>query len=487
MNSLKRARWRASVGAALAAAALIPLTMSGPAFAAPTIDPDALGSITVHKYETPDSPTGLPNDGTEQSPTGLVPMADVEFTVQQVDPATYDLTTNAGWAVLEALTPATAAGGPFGTQTTITTGADGSAVAASLPVGVYLVTETSYPSGVTPSAPFLVTVPLTDPNNLNNWLYDVHVYPKNATAGLTKTVADADDVAVGEEIDYTILADIPNVDVIDGYKIVDPLDARLGYVSAEVALEDGTPLAATDYTIAHDTMTNEVTVEFTAAGRAALAANQLTSVVVKITAEVLDIGEIVNTAILYPNLSSYTIEPGQPGGGVVAPGVESRWGNVTLIKVDSTDASVALEGATFKVFLSEADARDGINAVTIGGVSEWTTDASGSLTISGLRFSDWANGAEVLPGVPEFQSYWISEVAAPDGYELLAEPIEVVVVDTDTLIDLAVENVPSNGGFTLPLTGGPGTAILIGAGALLVAGAVLLTIRGRRSQNAVQA
>ncbi|MGX9898987.1 SpaH/EbpB family LPXTG-anchored major pilin [Arthrobacter sp. SA17] len=139
----------------------------------------------MHKFERPSTPTGLPNNGTAVDTSALTPLAGIGFTVQQVN--ALDLSTNAGWesahnlsTVFSAADPEgsiTGAGFTLGTGQTQVTDAAGTAAFTSLPVGLYLVTETSYPASVTPSAPFLVSVPLTDPNTTDNWLYDVHVYP----------------------------------------------------------------------------------------------------------------------------------------------------------------------------------------------------------------------------------------------------------------------------------------------------------------------
>lgn len=55
----------------------------------------------------------------------------------------------------------------------------------NLPLGMYLVIETDSPDQVTtPCEPFLVSVPMTrvaTDNKQADWLYDVHVYPKNKT------------------------------------------------------------------------------------------------------------------------------------------------------------------------------------------------------------------------------------------------------------------------------------------------------------------
>ncbi|MBT2475260.1 SpaH/EbpB family LPXTG-anchored major pilin [Microbacterium sp. ISL-103] len=476
------------VAAGLLAAGVAALTLAAPASAATPnlVDPDATGSLTIHKFEAPETPTGLPNDGTEQD-VALSPLPGVGFTVYKVD--AIDLTSNQGWVdandladlAPDSVADITAAGytaSAVGGQTL--TDANGEIALADLELGLYFVVETAPLSGSTAVAPFLVTVPLTDPASDANWLYDVHVYPKNALTGATKTVEDSADIKLGDEIDFTITTDIPNVAVIDGYKVVDTLDAKLDYVSAAVTLVDGTTLAATDYTVAHDTTTNAVTVEFTASGLAVLAAHPATQVQVVLTAAVNTVGEISNTAVLYPNLGSYTVEPGEPGGPTVTPEVVTKWGDITIEKTDK--AGAPLTGAVFSVYPTEQDAIDGTNAIALGGATEFAVAADGTVTISGLRYSDWADNAAVAAGDDGYQTYWLAEIVAPDGFELLAAPIEFTVTAATTAagIDLEVVNVPSNAGFTLPLTGGAGTTLFLAGGVLLLGGAVLLAIRSRR-------
>mgnify|MGYP004648437201 CR=1 FL=1 len=49
-------------------------------------------------------------------------------------------------------------------------------------LGLYLVIETYAPDKVkTKQPPFLVSVPMKDPGDQTSWLYNIHVYPKNAT------------------------------------------------------------------------------------------------------------------------------------------------------------------------------------------------------------------------------------------------------------------------------------------------------------------
>lgn len=485
-------RWATASISALAAGAVLALGAGMAASAAPAasnVDPAQTGTIIVHKLEQPSTATGIPNNGKPQDVSGLTPIEGVTYSVQQVDPTVYDLTTNAGWNALKTLTPAGAAAAGKGLETSITTDAAGLATAGNLPLGVYLLTETSYPAGVTAGAPFLVTVPMTDPDALDSWMYTVNVYPKNAKiGGGEKTVDDSTAKKVGDVVNWTILGDIPTSETIDGYRIVDPLDARLTYQSTTVDLDNGVSLVADeDYTLTAATAgtpaATTVTVTFLAPGLEKLAANNTAHVRIVISTVINEAGDIPNQAIIYPNEASFDIEPGQPGGPVVTPTPETKFGNVTLKKVSAKDASV-LAGAQFKVFLTEADAVAGTNAITISGTSTWTSNEQGLLTISGLRQSGWYEGAAVNPGDTGFQYYWVAEVAAPNGYELLAQPVRVTVGAVDTIVDFTVENSPSNGGFQLPFTGSALSAgLFYGAGGLLLAGIVVMVVRARRKES----
>lgn len=484
MNRSTKPRWRVAV-AAVAVGAIAALGMAMPASAAPLVDPSETGSLTIHKYEQPETATPLPNNGTEQTVTGLTALEGVGFTVYKVDPI--DLATNAGWVAANGLSAvfdgsvgsitdagftATAVGPELFTDP------DGEIVLTDLDLGLYYVVETTQSVGGTAVAPFLVSVPLTDPDNNDAWLYDVHVYPKNSIVSLDKTAEDSEDIKLGDAIEFTITSEIPDVAAIDAYRLVDALDSKLTYVSTAVTLVDGTVLAAADYVVIFDADTNTVTVDFTASGLATLAANSDTEVRTVITTTVNTIGEIANTALLYPNQNA--IDTDVP---TESPTVETKWGEITFEKVNG--AGAALPGAVFSVYPTEADAIAGTNAIVLGGETEFTVDADGQVTISGLRYSDFADGVTVAPSEAGYQTYWLVEVVAPEGYELLAQPIEFIVdASTTTVgIDQEIVNVPSNGGFELPLTGGAGSTLFMMAGGLLLVGGVFLTALTRRKNS----
>ncbi|WGL50371.1 SpaH/EbpB family LPXTG-anchored major pilin [Nocardioides sp. BP30] len=461
------------------------------ATAASLPDPSKAGSLTIHKFATPDTATGLPHDGTQVDTSGLTPIAAVTFSVQQV--GGIDLTTNSGWQKADALSKTYNAADATGSITSagygltsaqgspVTTNASGTASLAGLPLGLYLVTETSWPAGATPSAPFLVSVPLTDPTTHNSWLYDVDVYPKNATTTVAKTVSDASATKLGDPLSWTIAADIPNLDTIDGYKVTDQLDAKLDYASTAVSLADGTTVAqGTDYTADYDASSRTLTVSFTAAGRAVLAAHDTSQVLVKVVTTVHAVGEITNTALLYPNQASFSITPGQPGGPVVTPPVQTKWGSLTVQKTDPD--GTALGGAVFSVYATQADAEAGNNPIALAGQTTFTAGTDGTVTISGLRYSDFADGQTVTAGSAGYRDYWLAEVQAPAGYELLADPVKFdVTAQTSTVgVDLKVQDVPSNSGFALPFTGGPGGRLVYLGGGLSLAGALVIALGRRR-------
>lgn len=163
------------------------------------------GSITIHKYEfngldSEQKPaTGESNDGV---PKGANPLKDATFTAYQVwnentlreyysassdkaQPKVEDLIEkkNGNYVVKdETKTPKVAEG---------TTDVDGIATlkndenSTDLPLGLYLVVETQSPASVTTRCkPFLISVPMTRIGTTKpgeEWLYDVHVYPKNKT------------------------------------------------------------------------------------------------------------------------------------------------------------------------------------------------------------------------------------------------------------------------------------------------------------------
>ena len=140
-------------------------------------DPNQKGSIIIHKLEQadigePEWPAGDHGNGMPIEDTSEFgePLANVEFSIWNVT-SKYTGSEDATEIDIDTLGEATAKKA---------TGADGIATFDDLAVGVYLVAETNkdpHTTRVTPN--FFVSIPMTNPDG-DGWLYDVHVYPKNA-------------------------------------------------------------------------------------------------------------------------------------------------------------------------------------------------------------------------------------------------------------------------------------------------------------------
>ncbi len=478
----------AAVGA-LALGILGAAAVATPASATEPITPNGVGnitgesgSLTIHKYErTADSPL---NAGTGEKIPGFtgIGLKDVEFTIQKV--TTPALTTTAGWAAVEAITKAAdpiaaATNAGLSAGTTVTTNSEGVAT-ANLPYALYLVTETKSPSTVTDkAAPFLVTIPFpTGPTgqNANEWIYDVHVYPKNGVSKLEKSVVApaAGELQYGDLVRWQIEANVPvlqNGEQLDTFTVTDKIDTtQLAFVTdaqatafgvaptAVTATKGGAnvPLVAGDYTITPSPAAGaELTVTFTQTGRDKLEASaQGGKVVFTVLTQVKTIpanGVVKNDAVSVVNDSTLDAS------------TTTSVGQLRVLKYALADGSkAALNGATFKLYLDEGKTQP----VTVAGVNEWTTANGGLLNIPALR-----------PG-----TYWLVETAAPAGYQLdgTAKKVEVVAGQSTTTVNyVEVENkqVPA---WALPLTGGDGALWFGVGGAALVAitiGAAVLIAR----------
>lgn len=174
-----------------------------------TIDTSKKGSITIHKYLVKgELPTGGSNYGEELTDTSKL---------QEKDGTAYEAAEGVGFSIYKVMdakdlvayydgkyegTEPSAANcvvDQDGRQVTLggsrysrvgieqKTTEDGTTTFSGLELGLYLVVETAKPAAVTEAVePFLVSVPMTKVGENGNadptqWLYDIHVYPKNST------------------------------------------------------------------------------------------------------------------------------------------------------------------------------------------------------------------------------------------------------------------------------------------------------------------
>ena len=180
-----------------------------------------------------------------------------------------------------------------------------------------------------------------------------------------------------------------------------------------------------------------------------------------------------------------------------------------VTKVDGADADTKLEDAEFKLYdengkyvIVDAD----------GKVIGWADNEAGGSTLK----SD-ENGLFKVSGLDD-GTYWLKETKAPDGYNLITDPIKIEIKATtvndqdwtamegpsDALTALEIKvtvestttsgtgntetgivatDIKNNKGATLPETGGMGTTIFYVLGAILVLGAGGLLIARRRTDS----
>jgi hypothetical protein len=229
-------------------------------------------------------------------------------------------------------------------------------------------------------------------------------------------------------------------------------------------------------------------------------------------------GVIPTTATVY-----YSAALLASGTAATSNTADTAWGDVTFRKVNEVGAP--LEGTEFSVYTCLYTADDvaaagatnpGQTAVKEGAANPaclvtaddpahgnapatvFTSDGNGLLALSGLRYSDYANGAPVVAGQDGYIQYYLVETKAHPGYSLLAKPFAFTVDDatthladldttaTDTsvlltapAVDYSVTNTPANAGFVLPFAGGTGTGVLVIIGSLAGVWAIALVWRRR--------
>ena len=474
-----------------------------------SINPDGEVSLTLQKFERPAGSLTV-GDGNEVDADKLldfVPLPGVNFEVCYVPGAddSLDLSTNAGWDAYADLqeswggTVAELQAEGLTGCVEKTTDANGLITWEDddlQGIGVYVVSETGFeddfpydPLMVMQSAPFLVNLPVLNAAG-TGWNYDAFVYPKNVIHDLEKFVDDGASVAVGDIVDWTILSSIHND--LDGvtYKVVDAFDSRLTYGDAQktattvqIVDKDGAVIdtleLGVDYDITIDPA-NTATVEILAPGFAKSDENIGDVLKVVFPTGVNDtiagnLGNIDNQAVYFPN-GSYT-------EGIKSNKPVSKWGGVEITKRDRADNDVTLAGATFELYVANSPLVDGklpTGAERVTGVPGMTaanhivTNDSGVAVIEGLRYTDWANNTALSCEAGEGTTidedcnfYFLVEVQAPEGYNVLPEPLQFTVAadDTTNLTYLDVFNTKKHNTIQ---TGGAGVwlSIVVGAGLL---------------------
>lgn len=448
-------------------------------------------AVVIHKFQEPDSATGLPNNGTELDATDLedlTPVKGIEFTISK---ATLNNPADSGSTDLSKYTLSA----PF----TGTTDVDGELTFEGLADGLYYVVETASATS-TDVTGFFVNLPMTDPTG-SGTLSTVHVYPKNAmtASAITKEVMDGTDPSssttadVGDDVTWLITTVVPgefaNADTTaataDYYKILDVLDKSLTYKSAVVKLNGTALTATTDYAIATSANANgttDVEISFTPGGMAKLVAalgSTSATVTVEMTTTIneyafdgmLGAGDddyvIMNQASYEWKVGDVEDEKKTPDPDPEDPLVPQVI--VTGLLIYKTDEqNNPLAGAKFKIANGNDDSASGY----ADGLEE-TTDANG--------YAYWKSADLTSTFGTNLGVFYALETAAPSGYAAISGYqafAELKTGNVSAVIEL--QNFLAN--FELPLTGGVGTMMFTIGGLLLLAAAGTITLISRKKR-----
>lgn len=492
------------VVALAAAAALGVVGLWVPASAAPSnIDPDALGSVTIHKYQMPDGGQSAPNIGAlaVETPDDWVALGGVTFSISQVldyEGQEVDLSTSQGWDAIDDITVAkvlaTSELLPLDSgETSKVAGADfGTLVFSDLPVGLYLVQEDGIvgaegPDGqhidVTDSTlPFLAAIP-TPGENPGEWTYDLHAYPKNSTGTAIKSCSTEGAHAVGDSMMWTIVGNIPRLaedDVFTHYLVSDTLPPQVSLNDHTLTVTSGTAepvemVIDQDYSFEVSDAVGEdgekVTLTFLPPGLAKLDGAQLGQVALTLDTRIdrnSDDGSIVNGEDTFDSKAYVEINRAH-----IPVTAQCDLGGLRVVKHIEGQREDILDGAQFQLFTSVSDAETKTNPVVFDGEDTFVSGAYPQE--GGLRGAITLDG--IVPG-----TYWLVETQAPAGYIGYGEPIEVEIV-AGGITEMPITYVSNTQKPSPPLgkLGAVATPVLVTVGALLVGGALTLGLVRRRN------
>ncbi len=328
----------------------------------------------------------------------------------------------------------------------------------------------------------LCSLDTTNPNVTMKEKNEVPVNVKTVEEDSTGKYGEKNDADIGQTVNFksTITAQAG----AENYVFHDTMSAGLTYTGVTGITLNGTAVDASNYTVVAEELTDDCTFEvrFTQAFCDTLKAND--QIVISYTATLNENAVIAGEG--NPNTSK--VSYGDSSNTKYTPDSQTKtytW-DVDVFKYTiKGETETALAGATFTLS-KNADGSNPIALVSEGNnvyrvaktgetgtVTEITTNTTGKFTIKGL----------------DADTYYLTETAAPAGYNKLAGPVTVVigengVVNATTEAPQGVNEVKvlNQTGTELPSTGGIGTTIFYVVGGVLVVGAVaLLIVRRRRN------
>lgn len=215
------------------------------------------------------------------------------------------------------------------------------------------------------------------------------------------------------------------------------------------------------------------------------------SVVVEYTAKLNNNAVISNTALSNENTVEliYSNNPNSTGTGTSEPD-KVFVGSLQLENLKTDKDGNVLAGAGFK--LRNQESKTGAKYASFeNGVFQGWTD-------TGTEVTSGDDGKFVMKGI-DAGEYWLEESTVPDGYTK-ADDMKVTIAATEhkeaetgtsATISVKINNDANAAGVTvqnskistLPETGGMGTTMIYGVGAVMVAGAAVFYVTNKRTRK----
>ena len=343
---------------------------------------------------------------------------------------------------------------------------------------------------------YLVDTTLGTLCSLNTTNPDVVMEEKNEVPTNVKTVEEDSTGNYGEKNDADIGQTVNFKSTItaqagaENYVFHDTMSEGLTYTGVTGITLNGTTVDASNYTVVTEGLTDGCTFEvrFTQAFCDTLKAND--QIVISYTATLNENAVIAGEG--NPNTSKVSYgdkgDASHTPSGTTPPSetVTYTWDVDVFKYTKDGETEKALADAKFTLS-KNADGSNPIALVSKGNnvyrvaktgetdtVTEITTDATGKFTIKGL----------------DADTYYLTETAAPAGYNKLAGPVTIVigengVVNGTTEAPQGVDEVKvlNQSGAELPSTGGIGTTIFYVLGGVLVVGAAVLLVTKKRMER----
>lgn len=349
--------------------------------------------------------------------------------------------------------------------------------------------------------------------------------PNQTTTKWDYTAANGDDYndvadySIGDTVPFVLYSKVPDMTYYDTYKMIfhDDMSAGLTFNPSTVTVKIGTGDTAktlvkdTDFTVETADLGDTCDFHVVITDLKKIAdINKNDPIQIDFTATLNQNAEIGLNGNPNQSRLEYSNNPDEENSTTKTP-----WDYVVVftyeLDVNKTNGTAALDGAQF-VFYREVEKTDGTvkEYVVVDGSSKvtgWTENEAEASTLTSAN-----GGLFKVIGIDD-GTYYLKETVAPAGYNLLTDPIQVVVAATTmhqaeykndaktalTALTIDVDNddqgavagglesgivsatVVNNKGASLPETGGIGTTLFYMFGGIMAAGSALMLVVRRRA------